>query len=163
MDKREEVANTLVGCLKKKRVFEFHNLYEESKKLADKNVEEAPCKKMMDSNEKSKEKKMKIKINFKPYIPKIKGNRRKQETEFQMTKKPSTLTKNITKSFIKTLKSHKQESKKILTGFTFTFQKKNQYQTLTSTLAMSHLTCVSSIQNQEESYRWTLARVWEIQ
>jgi len=102
MNKGKEVAKTLTDCLKHKKVFNFHNLYEESKKLEDTNVEDGPSQKMDDNEEEKKEKRMKIKINFKPYIPKLKkGNRRKQETEFKFYKKPSSPIKENVKAFIK--------------------------------------------------------------
>jgi len=57
---------------------------------------------MDDNEEEKKEKRMKIKINFKPYIPKLKkGNRRKQETEFKFYKKPTSPIKENVKAFIK--------------------------------------------------------------
>jgi len=57
---------------------------------------------MDDNEEEKKEKRMKIKINFKPYIPKLKkGHRRNQDTEFKFYKKPtSPITENV-KAFIK--------------------------------------------------------------
>jgi len=68
----------------------------------DSNVEEAPGQKWAENEEEKKEKRMKIKINFKPYIPKIKkGNRRKQETEFRFYKKPVSPIKEDAKAFIK--------------------------------------------------------------
>jgi len=57
---------------------------------------------MDDNEEEKKEKRMKIKINSKPYIPKLKrGNRQKQETEFKVYKKPTSPVKENVKAFIK--------------------------------------------------------------
>ena len=75
MDKREEVTKTLSSCLQKQKVVQFHNLYEESEKLAKRNVEQISSEKHSINAEGNKAKKMKIKINFMPYIPKRKrGN-----------------------------------------------------------------------------------------
>jgi len=102
MEKREELAKTLTDCLKQQRVFEFHNLYDESRKLADKNVEDVSGDREVVNKEDNKEKRMKIKINFKPYIPKIKkGNRRKQESEFKFSKDLFPVTKDDAKAFLK--------------------------------------------------------------
>jgi len=68
----------------------------------DSNAEEAPGQKWAEDEKEKKEKRMKIKINFKPYIPKIKkGNRRKQETEFRFNRKPVSPIKEDAKAFIK--------------------------------------------------------------
>jgi len=68
----------------------------------DSNAEEAPGQKWAEDEKEKKEKRMKIKINFKPYIPKIKkGNRRKQETEFRFYRKPVSPIKEDAKAFIK--------------------------------------------------------------
>lgn len=102
MEKREELAKTLTDCLKQKKVIEFHNLYDESKKLAEKNVEDVSDDREVANKEDNKEKRMKIKINFKPYIPKIKkGNRRKQESEFKFSKGLFPAAKDDAKAFLK--------------------------------------------------------------
>lgn len=63
-----------------------------------------------------KEKRMKIKVNFKPYIPKIKRTREKPETEWNLKK--SSTTKNDGKAFIKvkdiSLLTNPQTSCKVL-------------------------------------------------
>jgi len=102
MNKRREVAKTLTDSLKQKKIVKFHNFYEESKKLAEIDVEDGPSQKMDDNEKEKKEKKMKIRINFKPYIPKLKkGNRRKQDTEFKFCKKSTSPIKENVKAFIK--------------------------------------------------------------
>ena len=75
--------------------------YKESKKSTDKNVKEISCEKTFESMEENYEKKMKIKVNFKPYIPKHNHIKRKQGTGSKLNKHQSSATKNDTKVFIK--------------------------------------------------------------
>lgn len=75
--------------------------YKESKKSTDKNVKEISCEKTFENMEENYEKKMKIKVNFKPYIPKHNHIKRKQGTGSKLNKHQSSATKNDTKVFIK--------------------------------------------------------------
>lgn len=70
-----------------------------TKKKKDKNVKDTSLKNIVMDRKDIKEKRMKIKVNFKPYIPKNKRTREKQETEWN--NKKSFITENEAKTFIK--------------------------------------------------------------
>jgi len=81
--------------------FETHRFFKQGKEPSDKNGKEIFYKKTNENMEENKEKKMKIKVNFKPYIPKINQNKQKQDTGLKVRKHQSSTTKNDTKVFIK--------------------------------------------------------------
>jgi len=81
--------------------FETHRFFKQGKEPSDKNGKEIFYKKTNENMEENKEKKMKIKVNFKPYIPKINQIKQKQDTGLKVKKHQSSTTKNDTKVFIK--------------------------------------------------------------
>jgi len=76
-------------------------LFKQTKESSDKNVKEISPKKTNENMEENKEKKMKIKVNFKPYIPKYNQNKQKRNLGLKAKKHQSSTTKSDTKVFIK--------------------------------------------------------------